>query len=343
MDTQDVTETTTQLVVGTQLGVDINFSSVELTLSLDDFAERILEPAMTRLSAEVCKTIINGVYPYVWNFENTTFGTKPVLTDVLAARALLQQGLAPSGDRHCMVDALAANSIITDSKALFHNASEIERQYREGMLGTIAGLSFFESELTPVQTNGSRTDTTPTTSTASITNGTATITLSACNSSGTWTAGDVFTIAGVYAVNPETKVVQPYLQQWGVTSAGTAATSAVTLAVSPTPYKTTAKQNISVVTSSATAVTLHVSAGGSGTASTAFRNGLAYHRDAFTFVTADLEMPKGVDFAARKVIDNVSLRIVRNYDIINDKFPCRIDVLFGYKALRPGWAARICS
>jgi hypothetical protein len=145
MDTQDVTETTTQLVVATQKGVDVNFSSAELTLSLDDFSERILMPAMARLAAEVEKTVIYALYPYVYQFENTTFGTKPVLSDVLACRAKLQQGLAPTGDRFALVDALAANAIITDGKSLFHAASEIEKQYREGLLGRIAGIDFAET------------------------------------------------------------------------------------------------------------------------------------------------------------------------------------------------------
>ena len=75
MDTQDVTERTQTLTLATQLGVDVNFSSVELTLSMDDFAERILTPAMTRLAAEVDKTVVYGSYPYGDNFEQTTFGT----------------------------------------------------------------------------------------------------------------------------------------------------------------------------------------------------------------------------------------------------------------------------
>jgi hypothetical protein len=54
-------------------------------------------------------------------------------------------------------------------------------------------------------------------------------------------------------------------------------------------------------------------------------------------------MPKGVDFAHREVYDGISLRVVRNYDIVNDKFPCRIDVLFGYKTVRPAWACRVGS
>lgn len=342
MNAQDVTERTTQMVLATQKGVDINFSNVELTLSLDDFSERILEPAMTRLAADVQKTIIDGVYPYVAHFENTTFGTKPVLADVLACRAKLQQSLAPTENRHCMVDALAANAIITDGKSLFHAASEIERQYKEGALGRIAGIDFYESELTPVHTNGSRDDTTPIVDLTSISNGDTTLTTTGIDNAATIKAGDVFTIAGVYDVNPETKVAYPHLKQWSVVADKTCDGTDV-LTLGQTIYKSGANQNCYCASWSGNAALVFVAAGGSGTASTAYTNSIIYQKDAFAAVFADMEMPQGVDFAARKVVDGISLKIVRDYDINNDKFPCRIDVLFGYKALRPEWAVRMCS
>ena len=219
MDTQDVTETTQTLTLATQKGVDVNFSSVELTLSLDDFAERILQPAMSRLAAEVDNTVIRGCYPGVYNFENTTFGTKPVLADILALRAKMNQGLAPSGDRCIMVDSLAANGILTDTKALFNSASEISRQYEQGLLGTISGFKFYESEMTPVHTNGSRDDTTPVVDIATIADGDTTLTTTGAD--GTMVVGDVFTIADVYAVNLETKTPYPHLQQFAIRTAHT--------------------------------------------------------------------------------------------------------------------------
>jgi hypothetical protein len=78
-----------------------------------------------------------------------------------------------------------------------------------------------------------------------------------------------------------------------------------------------------------------------GTASTSHRTNLLYHKNAFTFATADLVMPNGVDFSAREVLDGISMRVVRQYDITNDVIPCRIDVLYGYKTIRPEWAAKI--
>jgi hypothetical protein len=78
-----------------------------------------------------------------------------------------------------------------------------------------------------------------------------------------------------------------------------------------------------------------------GSASTVYEQHLAYHRDAFAFVTADLEMPQGVHFASRQTLDGLSIRIVRQYDINNDNIPARLDILHGYEAIRPEWACRI--
>ena len=80
-----------------------------------------------------------------------------------------------------------------------------------------------------------------------------------------------------------------------------------------------------------------------GTASTNYGQSLLYHEEAFAFATADLVMPQGVDFSAREVYDGISIRIVRMYDINNDKFPCRLDVLYGYKTIRPQLACRLAN
>jgi hypothetical protein len=347
MDTQDVTERTETLTVATQLGVDVNFSSVELTLSLDDFAERILKPAMSRLAAEVDKTVIEACYPYVNNMVYTTVGTAPLLADVLLARAKLQKGLAPTSDRILMCDALAANSLLGASSALHNPISAVSKQYERGLIGEIYGFKFYESEMAPLHTTGARTDTTPevniSATSTSIEDGVAYIAMTANAAASTYKKGDVFTIAGLYAVNPETKATYKHLAQWTVTADTTASDALKEIPVSPTPYKSTTSpfQNCVVVTATTTARVTNIAAGGSGAASTGYVQQLAYHKDAFTMVTADLEMPMGVHFAAREVFDGISLRIVRNYDIVNDKFPCRIDVLFGQLATRPQWACRI--
>jgi hypothetical protein len=343
MDVQDVTESTQTLTVATQKGVDVNFSSVELTLSLDDFADRILEPAMSRLAAEVDKTVLHDVYTDVYNHVNTTFGTAPDLQDVQSARAKLSKGLAPPGNRIMLMESLGMNNVVHAGRALFNPSSEIARQYDMGVVGQAHGFTFYESELIPTHTQGTYADSDAgivNTSTG-ITSGTATIAITSCTSGGTMTAGQVFTVADVYAVNPETKDRYAHLQQFVVTTAATASTTNITPAVSPTPITSGAKQNVELVSAGASKAVLTETAGGSGTLSTGYPQHMAYHRDAFTLVTADLELPRGADMAAREVYDGISLRLWRDGDITNDKFPCRIDVLFGWKCIRPEWACRL--
>ena len=341
---QDVEERTTPVTVATQMGVDVNFSSTELTLSLDDFGERILEPAMSRLAAEIDSTAIAAALPYIANFENTTFGTAPVLSDVLAAKAMLNQSGAPSDNRYLMTESLATNSIITAGYNIYNPADEISRQYKTGMLGSIYGMEHYESELTPTHTNGTRTDSTPVTDLSGWANGDTTITISGWTADQTLLAGDVFTVAGVYAVNYETKTPYAKLKQFVCTTDTTLTGTSDAIPVGEKIYISGAHQNCynSAWTDTSAAV-VSVAAGGSGTADTSFVNSLFFHRDSFAFVTADLEMPQGVDFAARKVYDGISMRIVRAYDISSDKFPCRIDVLCGTSPLYNQWAGRMCS
>ncbi|MFQ5993114.1 MAG: P22 phage major capsid protein family protein, partial [Nitrospiraceae bacterium] len=276
-----------------------------------------------------------------WNHSGTAATTPASMTAVLNGGVKISQGLAPDSDRHFLMDSVAMAAVVGSVSAFFHRASEIERAFSEGFIGQAAGFKWWESNMTPTHTNGSRDDTTPVVDTSTgIVSGTATITTTGFDSGKTMKKGDVFTVAEVFAVNEETKQKYSHLQQWTVTADITLDGTDV-LAVSPTPVTTGAKQNIVIENAGAGKVLLSEGANTSGAADTTPVQDLAYHRDAFTYVTADLEMPRGVDFAAREVFDGISLRVVRNYDITNDKFPARIDVLYGFKTIRPQWACRV--
>lgn len=339
MSTQFVEETTQDFVVGTIKGIDWDLSTVDRTLSIDDIEERYLKPMMSRLAAEIDAKAIANCYPAVYQFQNTTFGTKPVLADVLSAGARLNQSLAPDGDRTAMVDSLASNSIVTDSKSLFSPASEISRQYTKGKVGEVGGFAVKRSEMTPTHTTGSRDDTTPICDISSISNGDTTLTTT--GGDGTVVVGDVFTIADVYDVNPETKVSYAHLKQFRYRTAKTCDATDV-FDISPTIYKSGAKQNCYAAAWTGNKAIVNVAAGGSGTASTAFVNSLFFHKDAFTMATADLFLPPG-GVAERKVMDGISMRLWQQGEIINNMIPLRLDVLMGAMAQRPEWAVRVCS
>jgi hypothetical protein len=160
--------------------------------------------------------------------------------------------------------------------------------------------------------------------------------------------GETFTIAGYYAVHPETKVPYTHLQQFVVTADKAASgTTIASLAIAPAIVTSGAYQNVYGTPGTDAVVTFNggTQCGGvadsTASASAAYGQNLCFHKDAFAFVSADLEMPSGVHFAARKVMDGISMRIIRQYDINNDAIPARIDVLYGYKAIRPQLACRV--
>jgi len=329
IDVQDTAETSQTLTMATQKGVDMTFSSVDLTLSLDDFSKRILEPAMSVLAAQIeydAMSMYKDVYNAIW-----TPGSGLTYNAVLDGRALLQRGLTPTNDRTANLNSQDMVDVVKDTKTLFNDQGQLSKQYREGFMGRAAGFEFMENTLWPGHTCGSENGSYVVNTSSGITSGTATITTT--GGSGTVVKGDVFTIVGVNSVHPETKVDTGVLQQFVVTAdqSGAGAWS-----VSPTPITSGAKQNI-VINSAGSGKTVVVA----GTASGADTTSLLYQKEAFTFVTADLEMPNGMDFARREVMDGISMRIVRGYDINNDMFPCRTDVLYGYKTLRPQFASRL--
>ena len=321
---QDTTETSVDLKVQTQKGVDLNFTSVDLTLNLQDFSDRILEPAMSVLAANIEADAMNmykDVYQSIWNG-----GSPTTFNQVLTGRKLLVDALAPLSNRSANLNSQDNLDLVDALKGLFNDTSNLSKQYREGYMGRTAGFDFMENTLWPAHTRGGS-------NTAYIVNGASQTGSSLVVSTGATapTAGDVITIAGVFRVHPETKVSTGILQQFVI---GTGATTTL-FPISPAIVATGATQNVSNSPANSSVITFL------GTASTAVGTSMVYQKEAFAFATADLVMPSGVDFAAREVMDGLSMRIVRQYAISTDTFPCRLDVLYGFKTLRAQLAARL--
>jgi hypothetical protein len=330
LSTQDTTETSTTLQVATQKGVDVTFSSAELTLSLQDFSDRVLEPAMSVLAANIEADALS-MYKQVYNTIDNDAAAISFL-NVMQGRQRLNEELAPMDNkRTALLSPTHTTKLVDALKGLFQDSSAIKEQYREGMMGRTGGFDFYENTLIADHQTGTAAKTTGYLSNGATQSG-STITVDTGTTS--FLVGDVITFAGVFRVHPETKVSTGVLQQFVVTA--NSGTSATSLAISPAVVATGATQNVSNTIADNSAV-VKVAAG----ANELVNSSMVYHKDAFTFATADLVMPSGVDFAAREVMDGLSMRIVRQYAIATDTFPCRIDLLYGYKAIRPSLAARL--
>ena len=336
LQVQDDNEQFTTLTVSSQKHIGVNFTSAELTMQLDDFAERVLKPRISQLASSIDADVANA-YKSMYQSVGTP-GTTPATSLVLLqAQQKLNESAAVMSPRYATVNPAANAALVEGMKGLFNPVSTISRQFKNGLMGEgILGLEELNmSQSIKQHTTGSRTGAHTVTTTVS-TQGQATINIT---STGTQTiaAGDVFTIANVYAVNPQTRESTGALQQFVVTEAATAVAGAYTaVKISPAIY--TSVNALATVDSfpQSTAVVTFL-----GAASTQYPQNLVYHKDAISFATADLLLPQGVDMASRQVHNGISLRVVRQYDINNDRLPCRIDVLYGYNTIRAPMAVRM--
>ena len=326
LSAQDTTESSVDLKVQTQKGVDLNFTSVDLTMSLDDFSERIVEPAMSALAANIEADAMT-MYKDVWNQVNN-HGQAATFGKVLEARKMLVDNLAPLNARACNLNTQDNLDLVDGLKGLFNDKATISKQNREGFMGRTAGFDFMENTLWPSHARSAAN------AAYAVNGGSQTgATLTVDTGANAPAQGDVFTINGVFRVHPETKQSTGIPQQFVVGSGATT----TSWPISPPIVTSGAGQNVSGSPADNAAITV------AGTASQAHGISMAYQKGAFAFATADMVMPRGVDFASREVFDGISMRIVRQYDISNDKFPCRLDVLYGFKTIRPQLACRLAN
>lgn len=331
INVQDTEESSVTVTMATQKGVDMNFSTAELTLSIDDFSRRILEPAVARLVSAVEADSLQGCTKLVYN-QVGTVGTVPNAMSIFGnARAKLNQYLAPKEGRCLQVNSLTMSSMVDTLKGLFQDSAQIRTQYREGMIGRTAGFDWYENERIYTHTNGSDVSGV-TLNSVTLANGDASAAITGASAAPE--PGTIFTFATGKAVHPETKDVYSHLQQFVVKEG----TTTSTLYFDPPIYSSGPKQNVSVMPGTTSALTFV------GSASTAYAQDLAYHPEFATFVTADLEdVSRYGAWGARENMDGVSIRVARQYDINNDNIPCRLDILYGYKVLRAALACRITS
>lgn len=333
LTTQDVVETSQVLTVSTQKGVDFVFSSQDLTLTIDEFSERYLKPAISVLATNIEADALNMVLD-VYNAVDDN--ANPITyKDIALGRKLLNYSLAPDDGERCgIVASQHVPSYLDAIKGLFNPQEGIAKPYLTGKIGKVNNMDTYENTVIPAFQTG-----TAAAVTGYLSNGVNQTGANIAVDTGTTTflKGDIITFGGVYAVHPETKAQLSYLQQFVVTANSGA--NATTLAVSPAVTATGAAQNVSNAVADESAVTKV-----GGGVSALYSQSLLFHKEAFAFVTADLvDVAKFGAWGAREVMDGISMRIARQYNITNDTVPCRIDVLYGYKTLRPQLACRIIA
>ena len=334
---EDVTETSVPVSLDTQFGVDINFTTADLLLDINDFSQRYIVPAVATVANKIDRDGL-ALYKNIANAVGTPGSTPSTLKTYLQAAALLSDEAAPNdGFRSAIINPDAEVELVDALKGLFNSQSDIAKQYQTGKMGMAGGMKFTMDQNVVAHTVGPQGGT-PLVDGASQTGATL--------STKGWTAveanrlkeGDTFTIAGVYAVNPQSRQSTGKLRRFVVTEdADSTAGGLSDISISPAIVATGAFQNVSNTAADSAVITV---LGSSDIVSPA---NMVYHRDAFTLAVAPLPVPRGVDMAA-SVSDSqlgVGIRMVRQYDINTDKMPCRLDVLYGWSTIYQELACRV--
>ena len=335
LQVQDDNEQFTTLTVASQKHIGVNFTSAELTMQLDDFAERVLKPRISQLASSIDADVANA-YRTIGNTVGTPGTTPSTSLVLLQAQQKLNENAAVMSPRFATVNPAANAGLVEGLKGLFNPQDTISKQFKNGMMGT-GVLGFDEinmSQSIKQHTTGSRVATGNSVTTTVASQGASSIALT-IGSGLTIKAGDVFTIADCFAVNPQTRESTGSLFQFVALADATATLTAITVNVAPIYTSANALATVDSFPVAGKAVVFV------GAASSQYAQNLVYHKDAITFATADLLLPQGVDMAARAVHNGISLRVVRQYDINNDRMPCRIDVLYGFNTIRPQMGCRI--
>jgi hypothetical protein len=355
LNVEDFNETSVPVTLSTQFHVDTQFTTQDLALSLDMFSDRVLKPAIAAIANKIDRDGLSMATLQTANIVGTA-GTPPtgLITYLTAGAFLDSEGAPRDGRRSCIVEPFTSATIVDSLKGLFAPNQKISEQYEKGMMGTdSAGMKWKMDQNVVSQVFGANSTTTvtasvaTTTATGFLTSGWAsssTITLTAANT-GTLNlnAGDVITIAGVFAVNPQNRAAYGTnrLRNFVVKSTVAIASGASgSVVVSPAVITAGQFQNVSIPTTSASAAVTQFNSTG-----VVSPQNIIMHKNAFTLAVADLELPEGVHFAGRASDKEIglSMRVVRQYTINNDSIPTRLDVLYGWAPLYPELACRVAA
>jgi hypothetical protein len=338
LQVQNTNETSITLVIATQQGVDVAFNSVDRSLSLDDYSERVLAPAVNNLAGAVAANVMlsteGGIANIVANTNSAGALLSPGSIQWLLANATLDNNSAPMANRKVVQNQFSQARIVGALQGLFNPITDISKQYVTGRMYEALGFVWMQDQTVLIHTNG----TFATTNTVNGANQSG-FSLVVNATTGTLNAGDIITLAGVDGVNKITKQDTGILKQFVVTAFVPAGSTAIPIypAIIPPVVNagvTTQAQYQTVTASPANGAAIVQILG----ASTQYRKNFAFCKEAVTLATADLELPGGVHEAARETFDGISMRMVTQYVIGTDQLATRLDILYGFLWIRPEWA-----
>jgi hypothetical protein len=374
LNVEDTNETFIPVTLTTQFHVDVQFTTADLATSVDLFKERIINPAVAAVANKIDRDGAVFAYQNIPNAVGTP-GTPPAsfLSYALAAAVLDAEAAPRDNTRVAILDPFSAAYTVDALKGLFNPQSQVAEQYRKGMMGKATiGMDFYMDQNVVSYTVGAGGGTPlliNNTSSAWLAAGWAQSGLMQSNG---WTAsanprltvGDIITVTGVFSANPQNRgAYGSNRQRQFVVIPPTATLANGTYNATTGVYSSTAGgaldfyvknvgiyggqfQNITAQPTSTAAIQVW------GSTPTNFPvagiptpQNVIMHRDCLALAFADLDLPGGVDMAARAVDEEagINFRVVRQYTINNDALPCRFDVLYGWAGLYTELGVRVAG
>lgn len=351
LSAQDVIEGKTTLVIDQQIGVDFQFTSSDLTLKINDLAERVMKPAMSTIVNYMAYDCLNTMYKRIYNWVGTPGQTINSFSDFAAAPQRLDTMAVPMDARNAVLSPADHWGMLGSQTALYiQNAAN--SAYRDGSLGKIGGVETRMNQMVPTHTVGALGGTPLVNgATQNVTYDTAKNTWTQSLITDGWTAaaaarvkeGDVFTLyaagtsgAKVKMVNPRTKQVTDVDQQFVITADGSSdASGNLTLTISPPIITSGPHQTVNVVPADNAGLVMV------GTAATGYVQNMAYHKNTMGLAIVPMEMPVAAYGGHRESYKGISLRVIPIYDGTNDISKWRLDMLYGRKVIDPRLAVRM--
>lgn len=335
---EDIVEETTPLTLDIQSTVSFENDSLEYAykFGVGEAYKRFIQPAVSAIAQDIETKFLEKAVKGTYNVVGTPGSNGYTIAEVLAARTRMNKGLTPKDNqRFLLLESEAGAKAVDARSGKFQDASEIAKQYRDGMIGRADGFNWLENEMLPVITNGTHAGTTVVKGASQT--GSSLIVDGFAAAAPALKKGQVFTIAGVYAVHPQTKATLNHLQQFVVTADVTGSSNEATIAISPAIVTSGSTQTVSAGPADNASVSFL------GSASTAYTNNLAFHKSAFRMVSVPLIMPTNAEMAAQESVDGFNIAIVKDFDVNKRSMVTRLDFLGGLALVREEFATRIIS
>jgi len=344
---QPINDQTVPVTLTDQANIGTSWSTADATVVVEETRKRYVNPAGEQLANTIDYDGLTRMTPTVWKAEGTPGVTPTSMETYMTAGARLTNVATPMDGRVAVLDPIHMVKLVVDTKGLFNPSAAISENYREGQFGRnqLGTAEWYQDQNRYVHTTGSFTSSTPVVSGANQT-GTSLLSTGWASGASTLKAGDIFTIADVYEVNPQNYSSTGRLQQFVVTATTSDTTGSMTIPIQPAIISSGNLQTVSASPANNAAIVVlgssQVAGVGPMTASTGPQS-LLFHPEAFICAMADLDNDLDGATVAR-VSDNemnVSLRYVKQYSALTDQKMARIDALYGFKEFRPDWAVRI--